>query len=151
MHAITKKFGTVVANDQTDFSLKGGEIHALVGENGAGKSTLMKVLFGLYQPESGEIYLRGELAQVANPRDAIRLGVGMVQQHFTLIPALTVLHNIVLAKEPCRYKVLLDLAQAHRKISALAEQLAFNLDLDAKVESLSIAAQQQTEILKILY
>ena len=151
MHGITKRFGVVVANDRTDFSLQGGEIHAIIGENGAGKSTLMKILYGLYQPNGGEIYLRDELVRTDSPRTAIKLGIGMVQQHFTLIPALTALENIVLAKEPRRFKTLLDTATAHRSITALAEQLGFHLDLNAKVESLPIGAQQYAEILKALY
>ena len=151
MHGITKRFGTVVANDGANFSLQRGEIHAIVGENGAGKSTLMKILYGLYQPNEGEIYFRDAPVRINNPRTAIQLGIGMVQQHFTLIPALTALKNIVLAKEPRRFKTLLDTAEAHRRITALAEQLGFHLDLDAKVESLPIGAQQYAEILKALY
>ena len=151
MHGITKRFGRVVANDRANFSLQSGEIHAIVGENGAGKSTLMKILYGLNQPEEGEIYFRDAPVQINNPRTAIQLGIGMVQQHFTLIPALTALENIVLAKEPRRFKTLLDTATAHRTITALAEQLGFHLDLNAKVESLPIGAQQYAEILKALY
>ncbi len=151
MYGITKRFGKVVANDRVNFLLQGGEIHALVGENGAGKSTLMKILYGLYQPSDGEIYFRDELVRIDNPRIAIQLGIGMVQQHFTLIPALTALENIVLAKEPRRFKTLLDTVAAHRTITTLAEQLGFYLDLNAKVESLPIGAQQYAEILKALY
>ena len=151
MHGITKRFGEVVANDGASFSLQPGEIHAIVGENGAGKSTLMKILYGLYQLNEGEIYFRNELVRINNPRTAIKLGIGMVQQHFTLIPALTALENIVLAKEPRRFKTLLDTATAHRSITALAEQLGFHLELNAKVESLPIGAQQYAEILKALY
>ena len=151
MHGITKRFGVVVANDGADFSLQGGEIQAIVGENGAGKSTLMKILYGLYQPNGGEIYFRDEPVRIDSPRAAIKLGIGMVQQHFTLIPALTVLENIILAKEPRRFKILLDTTTANRAITALAEQLGFHLDLNAKVESLPIGAQQYAEILKALY
>ena len=151
MHSITKRFGTVVANDCTDFSLQGAEIHAIVGENGAGKSTLMKILYGLYQPNEGEIYFQDGLVRIDSPRSAIKLGIGMVQQHFTLIPALTVLENIVLAKEPRRFKTLLDTKTAQHTITTLAGQLGFHLDLNAKVESLSIGEQQYTEILKVLY
>ena len=151
MQGITKRFGKVVANDGANFSLAHGEIHAIVGENGAGKSTLMKILYGLYQPNEGEIYSRDRWVQISNPRAAIQLGIGMVQQHFTLIPALTALENIVLAKEPRRFKTLLDTAKAHRTITALAQQLGFDLDLHAKAESLPIGAQQYAEILKALY
>ncbi|RKU13330.1 ABC transporter ATP-binding protein [Candidatus Poribacteria bacterium] len=151
MHGITKRFGKVVANDGANFSLQQGEIHAIVGENGAGKSTLMKILYGLYQPNEGEIYFHDRRFQISNPRTAIQLGIGMVQQHFTLIPALTALENIVLAKEPRRFKTLLDTATADRTITALAQQLGFDFDLHAKVESLPIGAQQYAEILKALY
>lgn len=151
MHGITKHFDKVIANDEAIFSLEEGEIHAIIGENGAGKSTLMKILYGLYQPNDGEIYFRDELVQIDSPRAAIKLGIGMVQQHFTLIPALTVLENIILAKEPRRFKILLDTTTAHRTITALAEQLGFHLDLNAKVEPLPIGAQQYAEILKALY
>lgn len=151
MHGITKRFATVLANDGANFSLRHGEIHAIVGENGAGKSTLMKILYGLYQPNEGEIYFQDEPVNINNPRTAIELGIGMVQQHFTLIPALTALENIVLAKEPRRFKALLDTATAHRAITGLAEQLGFHLDLNAKVESLPIGGQQYAEILKALY
>ena len=151
MHGITKRFGTVLANDGANFSLRYGEIHAIVGENGAGKSTLMKILYGLYQPNEGEIYFQDEPVHINNPRTAIKLGIGMVQQHFTLIPALTALENIVLAKEPRRFKTFLDTATAHRAITGLAEQLGFHLDLNAKVESLPIGGQQYAEILKALY
>lgn len=151
MHGITKRFGKIVANDEANFSLQGGEIHAIVGENGAGKSTLMKILYGLYQPNEGEISFRDAPVQISNPRAAIQLGIGMVQQHFTLIPALTALENIVLAKEPRRFKALFDTMTAHRTMTALSEQLGFHLDLHAKVESLPIGAQQYSEILKALY
>ena len=151
MHGITKQFGAVVANDGADFSLQPGEIHAIVGENGAGKSTLMKILYGLYRPNEGKIHFRETPVHINSPRTAIKLGIGMVQQHFTLIPALTALENIVLAKEPRRFKTLLDTREAHRRITALADQLGFHLDLNAKVESLPIGAQQYTEILKALY
>ena len=151
LQGITKRFGKVVANDRANFSLQRGEIHAIVGENGAGKSTLMKILYGLYQPNEGEIYFRDVQVHINNPRHAIQLGIGMVQQHFTLIPALTALENIVLAKEPRRFRTFLDTTKAHRSITGLAEQLGFQLDLNAKVESLPIGAQQYTEILKTLY
>ena len=151
MEGITKRFGKVVANDGANFSLQQGEIHAIVGENGAGKSTLMKILYGLYQPNGGEIYFRDAPVHINNPRAAIQLGIGMVQQHFTLIPALTALENIVLAKEPRRFKTLLDTTTAHRTITRLAEQLGFHFELQAKVEALPIGAQQYAEILKALY
>ena len=151
MCGITKRFGTTVANDGADFSLRRGEIHAIVGENGAGKSTLMKILYGLYQPDAGTIRIRDEPIRVDSPRTAIRLGIGMVQQHFTLIPALAVLDNIVLGKEPRRHGILSDHAQARRAINLISHKLGFDLDLDARIESLPIAAQQYSEIVKALY
>lgn len=151
MHGITKHFDKVIANNGAMFSLQQGEIHAIIGENGAGKSTLMKILYGLYQPNGGEIYFRAERVRIDSPRTAIKLGIGMVQQHFTLIPALTALENIVLGKEPRRFKTLFDTTTAHQTITALANQLGFQLDLNAKVESLPIGAQQYVEILKALY
>ena len=151
MRSITKRFGTTLANDRADFSLQCGQIHAIVGENGAGKSTLMKILYGLHQPNAGTIFFRNVPIRVENPRTAIRLGIGMVQQHFTLIPALTVLDNISLGKEPRRHKIFSDHAQARRMITAIAQQLGFNLDLDATIEALPIAVQQYSEIVKTLY
>ena len=151
MCGITKRFGTTVANDRADFSLQCGEIHAIVGENGAGKSTLMKVLYGLHQPNAGTIFFRSVPIRIENPRTAIRLGIGMVQQHFTLIPALTVLDNISLGKEPRRHKFLSDHVQARRTITSIAQELGFNLDLDTTIESLPVAIQQYSEIVKTLY
>ncbi|MDE0298056.1 MAG: ABC transporter ATP-binding protein [Candidatus Poribacteria bacterium] len=151
MLGITKRFGNILANDCADFSLRCGEIHAIVGENGAGKSTLMKVLYGLYQPDAGTLFFDNKPVQVDNPRTAIRLGIGMVQQHFTLIPALSVLENISLGKEPRRYKIFSDDVNARRTIISVVEQLGFKLNLDAKIESLPIAAQQYSEIVKSLY
>lgn len=151
MRGIMKRFGTTLANDRADFSLQCGQIHAIVGENGAGKSTLMKILYGLHQPNAGTIFFRNAPIRIENPRTAIRLGIGMAQQHFTLIPALTVLDNISLGKEPRRHKILSDHVQARRTITSIAQQLGFNLDVNAKIESLPIAAQQHSEIVKALY
>ena len=151
MHGISKQFGRVQANDSVDFTLQRGEIHAIVGENGAGKSTLMKILYGLYQPDAGEICVNGHRVHVPSPRRAMQLGLGMVQQHFTLIPVFTALQNIVLAKEPRKLGALLDYQQAEKRITALAAQLGFDVPLNAPVESLPIGTQQHTEILKVLY
>ena len=151
MSGITKRFGTVVANNRADFSLQPREIHAIVGENGAGKSTLMKILYGLHQPNAGEIFFRNAPIRIENPRTAIRLGIGMVQQHFTLIPALTVLDNICLGKEPRRHGIFSDHVHARRTMNSIAQQLGFNLDPNAKIESLPIAGQQYSEIVKALY
>ena len=151
MHGISKQFGEVQANDSVDFTLQRGEIHAIVGENGAGKSTLMKILYGLYQPDAGEICVNGNRVDIPSPRRAMRLGLGMVQQHFTLIPVFTALQNIVLAKEPRKFGTLLDYQQAEKRIAELAAQLGFDVPLNTPVESLPIGTQQHTEILKVLY
>ena len=151
MHGISKHFGHVQANAAVDFTLHRGEIHAIVGENGAGKSTLMKILYGLYQPDAGEISVDGRAVTIASPRRAMQLGLGMVQQHFTLIPVFTALQNIVLAKEPLKFGGLLDEQQAEKQIAALATQLGFDVPLNTPIESLPIGTQQHTEILKVLY
>ncbi len=151
MRRINKQFGKVQANADVDFTLQRGEIHAIVGENGAGKSTLMKILYGLYRPDAGEIFVDGRSVTIPSPRRAMRLGLGMVQQHFTLIPIFTALQNIVLAKEPRKFGALLDYQQAEEQIRALAAQLGFDVPLNTPVESLPIGTQQHTEILKVLY
>ena len=151
MRRINKQFGQVRANDSVDFTLQRGEIHAIVGENGAGKSTLMKILYGLYQPDAGEIFVNGSRINIPSPRHAMRLGLGMVQQHFTLIPVFTALQNIVLAKEPRKCGALLDYQQAEKRITELSVQLGFDVPLNAAIESLPIGTQQHTEILKVLY
>ena len=151
MHGISKQFGQVHANESVDFTLRRGEIHAIVGENGAGKSTLMKILYGLYQADAGEIFVDGKRTDISSPRHAMRLGLGMVQQHFTLIPVFTALQNIVLAKEPCKLGVILDYREAEEKITGLATQLGFDVPLNMPIESLPIGTQQHTEILKVLY
>ena len=151
MHGINKNFGKIQANIAVDFILRRGEIHAIVGENGAGKSTLMKILYGLYHPDAGEIFVDGRAVTIPSPRHAMQLGLGMVQQHFTLIPVFTALQNIVLAKEPRKFGALLDYQQAEEQIATLAAQLGFDVPLNTPVESLPIGAQQHTEILKVLY
>src|ERR1700750_329165 len=122
LRGITKRFGTLVANRSVDFELRRGEIHALLGENGAGKSTLMNVLYGLHQPDEGEIRLRGEVVRITSPRHAIGLGIGMVHQHFMLIPVMTVAENIVLAAEPRKSGVLLDYDAARKRVSELSQR-----------------------------
>lgn len=151
MRGISKKFGQVQANDAVDFTLQNGEVHAIVGENGAGKSTLMKILYGLYQPDAGEIFVDGQPVTIPSPKRAMRLGLGMIQQHFTLIPAFTALQNIILAKETCKLGTFLDYQKAEDEITELAEQVGFNVPLNTPIESLPIGAQQHTEILKVLY
>src|SRR4249920_2599459 len=115
LRGITKRFPGIVANDHIDFDLRRGEVHALLGENGAGKSTLMNVLYGLYHPDEGEIVVKGEVVQMSSPREAINRGIGMVHQHFMLIPVMTVAENIVLAVEPRKGGVLLDTTAAERR------------------------------------
>jgi simple sugar transport system ATP-binding protein len=151
LRGITKRFPGVVANDRVDFDLKRGEVHALLGENGAGKSTLMNVLYGLYHPDEGEIRVRGERIRLASPKDAIARGIGMVHQHFMLIPVMSVAENIVLATEPRHAGVLLDYDAARDRVRRLSETFRFDIDPDAKVESLTVGQQQRVEILKALY
>jgi len=151
MTGITKRFPGVVANDRVDFCLKKGEIHALLGENGAGKSTLMNVLYGLYQPDAGEIRLRGELAKILEPADAIGLGIGMVHQHFMLVPVMTVVENMIIGQETVKWGGFLDLAAATEKIRALSAQYGLDIDPSARVEDLTVGIRQRVEILKALY
>lgn len=151
MHSITKRFATVKANDCVDFTLQRGEIHAIVGENGAGKSTLMKILYGLYQPDEGYIAVDGNRVDIHSPKVAMRLGFGMIQQHFTLIPAFTALQNIILGKETHKFGAIIDYQKAESNITELMEQIGFDVPLNTQIESLPIGAQQHTEILKVLY
>ena len=151
MRNITKTWPGVVANDHVNLKVRKGEIHALVGENGAGKSTLMNILYGLIHPDSGEIYINGQLAHIAGPRDAIRLKIGMVHQHFMLIPPLTVAENIVLGHEPGNVASIYDVKNARATILDLSKQYGLPIDPDVRIEKLSVGLQQRVEILKILY
>ncbi|HUL44452.1 MAG TPA: ABC transporter ATP-binding protein [Bacteroidota bacterium] len=151
MQHITKHFGHVLANHDVDFHVSEGEIHALVGENGAGKSTLMHILYGLYQPDSGSIAIREHSVSIPSPSQAIGLGIGMVHQHFMLIPPLTVLENIILGNEPVTGVGILDLAHAEEQIKTLLERYHVDVDLHARIETLSVGIQQRVEILKLLY
>jgi general nucleoside transport system ATP-binding protein len=151
MKGITKRFPGVVANDSVDFDLRQGEVHALLGENGAGKSTLMNVLYGLYGPDEGEIRVKSNPVSIRSPKDAIDLGIGMVHQHFMLIPVMTVAENIVLATEPTRGKVLLDYDAAVRRVEQLARTFNFAINPRARVENIGVGQQQRVEILKALY
>jgi simple sugar transport system ATP-binding protein len=150
MRGITKRFPGIVANDRVDFDLRRGEVHALLGENGAGKSTLMSVLYGLYRFDEGEILLNGQPLSIGSPHEAIDAGIGMVHQHFMLIPVMTVAENVVLAAEPHRGPFL-DTAEAERRVRAIADSLDFRVDPHARVESISVGQQQRVEILKALY
>ena len=147
---ITKRFPGIIANDDITLQLKKGEIHALLGENGAGKSTLMSVLFGLYQPEEGEIHVDGKKVEIRNPNDANDLGIGMVHQHFKLVECFSVLDNIILGVEPVK-NGLLDKSAAREKVLALSEKYGLQVDPDAIIEDITVGMQQRTEILKMLY
>lgn len=147
---ITKRFPGIVANDNITLQLKKGEIHALLGENGAGKSTLMSVLFGLYQPEEGEIRKDGKKVEIKNPNDANALQIGMVHQHFKLVECFSVLDNIILGVEPTSHG-LLKKDNARKKVMELSEKYHLQVDPDAIVENITVGMQQRTEILKMLY
>jgi ABC-type uncharacterized transport system ATPase subunit len=150
LKGITKRFPGVVANDHVDFELAPSEVHALLGENGAGKSTLMNILYGLYHPDEGEIRLRGKPVRIHSAREAIELGIGMVHQHFMLIPVMTVAENIVLAAEP-HNGPFLDIGAAEERVEKLSKQFGLAVRADARVESISVGMQQRVEILKALY
>lgn len=151
MEGITKIYGNgILANDNVDFNLREGEIHALMGENGAGKSTLMNILFGMQQPTSGKIILRGKEVKIRNSSEALSMGIGMVHQHFMLVPSLTVTENLILGCAP-KKGLLIDLPKAKQIVRELSEKYHFNLDPDARVKDLSVGMKQQLEILKALY
>lgn len=151
MNHIRKEFPGIVANDDITLQLKKGEIHALLGENGAGKSTLMSVLFGLYQPEEGEIRKNGEKVEINDPNDATALGIGMVHQHFKLVDVFTVLDNIILGAETTDKLGFLKKKEAREKVMELSERYGLKVDVDAKVEDITVGMQQRVEILKMLY
>ncbi len=151
MNHIRKEFPGIVANDDITLQLKKGEIHALLGENGAGKSTLMSVLFGLYQPEAGEIRKNGEIVEINDPNDATALGIGMVHQHFKLVDVFTVLDNIILGAETTDKFGFLKKKEAREKVIELSERYGLKVDVDAKVENITVGMQQRVEILKMLY
>jgi general nucleoside transport system ATP-binding protein len=150
LRGITKRFGPVVANDRVDFDLGRGEVHALLGENGAGKSTLMSILYGLYRPDGGEIRIDDEPVVVDSPARAIELGIGMVHQHFLLVPVMTVTENIVLGSEP-RRGALLDVREGSRRVRELSDRYGLEVDPDALIEDVTVGMQQRAEILRALY
>ncbi len=150
MHHVSKQFPLVIANDDVTFSVQKGEIHALVGENGAGKSTLMNILYGLFHADSGTITVKGKKVHFLGPGDAIAHGIGMVHQHFMLIPPLTVAENVVLGQEPSR-KGFVDTVKANKIVQALSDQYKLKVDPAAKVETLSVGIEQRIEIIKVLY
>lgn len=148
---IRKEFPGIVANDNITIQLKKGEIHALLGENGAGKSTLMNILFGLYQPEQGEIRVKGEKVHITNPNIANELGIGMVHQHFMLVEPFTVTQNIVLGNEPTKKIGIIDIDKARQDIKDISDRYGLKVDPDAKISDISVGMQQRVEILKTLY
>src|SRR5437868_6487227 len=151
MRGITKEFPGIVANDHVSFELARGEVHALLGENGAGKSTLMNILYGLYKADAGEIVVRGKPVTFTSAKDAIEAGIGMVHQHFMLIPVMTVAENIVLGNEPVREGLLLDEAGAEQRVRELSEQFGLAVDPTALVAQITVGQQQRVEILEALY
>lgn len=150
LRGIVKRFPGVVANDHIDFDVKAGEVHALLGENGAGKTTLMRILYGLYQPDEGQILIDGRPVTIHSPSDSIRLGLGMIHQHFMLVPTLTVAENVALGL-PSERGILLDLDRVAKRIRELSELYGLQVDPMAKVWQLSVGEQQRVEILKALY
>ena len=151
LRGITKTFGSLVANDSIDLNVEAGQIHAILGENGAGKSTLMNILFGLLQPDSGEILIDGKSVKINEPSDALAAGIGMVHQHFMLIPVFTVAENIVLGHEKIRGVGSLDLRDARTQIMEIAKRFNFEIDPDALIEDLPVGVQQRVEIIKALF
>ncbi len=150
LRGITKRFGSLVANDHIDLTVEPGEIHCLLGENGAGKSTLMNVLYGLYQADDGEVLLDGEVQHFAGPGDAMAAGIGMVHQHFMLIPVFTVAENVMLGHESTKAGGVLDLPAARAKVREISERFGFHVDPDALVDELPVGVQQRVEIIKAL-
>ena len=148
LRGITKTFGPLVANDHIDLVVEPGQIHALLGENGAGKSTLMNVLYGLYQPDAGEIFVDDEKVSFKGPGDAVAAGIGMVHQHFMLVPVFTVAESVALGYEPTKALGRLDLQAARKKVQELSAQFGFDIDPDALIEDLPVGAQQRVEIIK---
>lgn len=151
MEHISKSFPGIKANSDITLRLKKGEIHALLGENGAGKSTLMSILFGFYSPDEGIIKRNGKEVTISNPNVANELGIGMVHQHFKLVEVFTVLENIILGVEPTKYKFILNKKEARKKLIDLSNKYGLNVDVDARIENISVGMQQRTEILKMLY
>lgn len=147
---LTKRFPGVVANEDVSLTLHEGEILALLGENGAGKSTLVKMIYGLYAPDEGEIKIKGESVRLTGPRDAIKRGIGMVHQHFQLVPVFTVAENVVLGDEPLRWPFV-NMKKARDEVARLSEEYGLKVDVDARVEDLPVGTQQRVEILKALY
>jgi len=151
LRGITKRFPGVLANDTINLTLEEGEIHALLGENGAGKTTLMNILYGLYQPDEGDVIVRGKKVEIRDPGDAIAEGIGMVHQHFMLIPVFTVTENVMLGEESLRYGDFLDRDSATHRIREISEQHHLEVDPDVYVRDIAVGVQQRVEIIKLLY
>ncbi len=151
MKNIVKMFGKFKANDGIQLKVHKGEIHAILGENGAGKSTLMNILYGLYQPTSGEIFINGKKVVISSPNKAVELGIGMVHQHFMLVAPFTVTENIILGAEPHKSLGRVDYKKARQQVVEISQRYGLNVDPDAKIEDISVGMQQRTEILKVLY
>ncbi|MER8550840.1 ATP-binding cassette domain-containing protein [Mesorhizobium sp. M1217] len=149
VEGLTKRFAGVAANDDVDFDLRPGEIHCLFGENGAGKSTLSSCIFGLYRPDKGQILVLEKPVQIASPIDAIRHGIGMVHQHFVLVPEFTVLENIIVGTQRSGWR--LNAAEARQKLKAICDDYGLDIDFDAYVWQLPVGRQQWVEILKALF
>jgi ABC-type uncharacterized transport system ATPase subunit len=150
LKGITKRFGALTANDHISLTVEPGEIHALLGENGAGKSTLMNVLYGLYQADEGEILLDDVVQEFSGPGEAMAAGIGMVHQHFMLVPVFTVAENVMLGHEETKGGGRLDLAAARAKVREISRRFGFDIDPDAVVEELPVGVQQRVEIVKAL-
>ena len=150
LRQITKRFGSLIANDRIDLSVERGQIHALLGENGAGKSTLMNVLYGLYQPDGGQILINDQPVGFRGPGDAVRAGIGMVHQHFMLVPVFTVAESVALGYEPTGPFGVIDRSQARARTDELSRRFGFDIDPDAMIGDLSVGAQQRVEIIKAL-
>ena len=151
LHGITKRFPGVLANDHIDIALKEGDILALLGENGAGKTTLMNILYGLYKPDEGKIMVRGQEVEIHGPNDAIARGIGMVHQHFMLIPVMTVTENVMLGVEPTRNGMFLDRAKVAARVREISQQYGLDVDPDSYIKDLPVGIQQRVEIIKVLY
>lgn len=151
LRGITKRFPGVLANDHIDLTLEPGEIHALLGENGAGKTTLMNILYGLYQPDEGDVFVRGKKVEINSPSDAIKAGIGMVHQHFMLIPVFTATENVMLGEESVQAGGFLDRASASKRIDEISHQYNLQVDPGAYIRDLPVGVQQRVEIIKLLY